>query len=701
MNGFTSFNPMNDLLCITNDQITEIIKEHNLDVQIPLFSTSRDLSKADLSAVMSSVAAQLRVDPFEYTKKVATTLNNILSIEKNKKKYIITKVVAEGFYLNIFLDRPTVFKWGLKKVFEMGNKFGHTESMKGKKAIVEHTSSNPNSPLHIGNLRSTFLGGHLTKLLEAVGYEVTQLFYVNDLGAQIGLTVLGYSRICDTFKPTIKIDHHIGFVYAIMNTFEKIQSLGISIINLNKFDNLEQAKASFSEAKVSFSKDDTSVFNEFGEIFFDLRSRQPALFYELVASCGSIESINKDAGILNYDYEQRKPYAVKIFRKMVTDCLAGCQATLDIYGIKHDRFDFESELGWAGMNDEILKNLQENSPYYVPPTMCNAKGVPEGGYLNLSQFLQDFSFPIGKKGFQKDYPPLYVVRPDNSTSYSFRDVVYSLLKVREADMVLNVICREQNLAQEKVKLALMLLDKEMGKRLSHVSYELVKLSTGKMSGRRGRYVTADELYKDLGDSISALMIERADSLNFVIGSREFEQITHEIATAAMKYALLCSGVKNQIIFDVAKITSFDDASAPFLLYNSSRLSTLRMKFDNMVEKKEMSTLPAFDSLAFDGLVHDEEWHIFMTFVLSFPNIVIQCALPPQPQLPALAEWQSHRICEHLVQLVRAFSSYYHAVRLITPNDHHSTHQHIYFSEAIKIVLDNGLRLLMIEPLVRM
>lgn len=600
-------------------------------------------------------------------------------------------MVAEGFYLNIFLDRPTVFKWGLKKVFEMGNKFGHTESMKGKRAIVEHTSSNPNSPLHIGNLRSTFLGGHLTKLLEAVGYQVTQLFYVNDLGAQIGLTVLGYSRICDTFKPTIKIDHHIGFIYAIMNTFVKIQSIQVSIIDLNKFDNWEQAKA-------SFSKDDSSVLNEFGEIFFDLRSRQPELFEALVASCGSIESINKNAGILNYDYEQRKPYAVKLFRKMVTEC---CQATLDIYGIKHDRFDFESELGWTGRNDEILKTIQENSPYYVSPTMCNAKGVPEGGYLNLNQYLQDCKFPIGKKGFQKDYPPLYVVRPDNSTSYSFRDVVYSLLKVREADMVLNVICMEQNLAQEKVKLALMLLDKELGKRLSHVSYELVKLSTGKMSGRRGRYVTADELYKDLTDSISAIMMERAESLNFAIDSQEFKQITHEIATAAMKYALLCSGVKNQIIFDIAKITSFDDASAPFLLYNSSRLSTLQMKFDNMVEKNEMSALPDFEPVNFDKLVHDEEWHIFMTFILSFPNIVIQCALPPQPQLPALAEWQSHRICEHLVQLVRAFSSYYHAVRLITPTDHHSTHQHIFFSKAIKIVLDNGLRLLMIEPLVRM
>ena len=60
--------------------------------------------------------------------------------------------------------------------------------------IVEHTSSNPNAPLHIGNLRNVMIGAHLARLLAAVGYEVQQRFYVNDLGAQIGLTALAYTR---------------------------------------------------------------------------------------------------------------------------------------------------------------------------------------------------------------------------------------------------------------------------------------------------------------------------------------------------------------------------------------------------------------------------------------------------------------------------------------------------------------------------
>jgi arginyl-tRNA synthetase len=73
--------------------------------------------------------------------------------------------------------------------------------------------------------------------------------------------------------------------------------------------------------------------------------------------------------------------------------------------------------------------------------------------------------------------------------------VYSLKKCTEADMVLNVICSEQNLAQEKVKLAMGVLNPELALKQLHVSYELVRLPEGRMSGRRGRYLLADELYE--------------------------------------------------------------------------------------------------------------------------------------------------------------------------------------------------------------
>lgn len=116
-----------------------------------------------------------------------------------------------------------------KGVKRLGNQYGHSKGKEGQKVIIEHTSSNPNGPLHIGNLRNVMLGAHLAKLLAAVGYEVKQHFFVNDLGAQIGLTALGYQKIYPIIKPALKVDQWIGIIYACMNTLSELQLLGHTI----------------------------------------------------------------------------------------------------------------------------------------------------------------------------------------------------------------------------------------------------------------------------------------------------------------------------------------------------------------------------------------------------------------------------------------------------------------------------------------
>jgi arginyl-tRNA synthetase len=44
--------------------------------------------------------------------------------------------------------------------------------------------------------------------------------------------------------------------------------------------------------------------------------------------------------------------------------------------VRHDVFDFESELGWEGSNDKVLQ-IMKSSDYFVAPTQCNAAGVPQ------------------------------------------------------------------------------------------------------------------------------------------------------------------------------------------------------------------------------------------------------------------------------------------------------------------------------------
>lgn len=261
--------------------------------------------------------------------------------------------------------------------------------------------------------------------------------------------------------------------------------------------------------------------------------------------------------------------------------------------MRHDTFDFESELGWEGSNDKVLA-IMRGSDYFVPPTQaraggaglpppaaattlsrlgraaappplphpiaadtlttppfpqCNTAGVPQGGYLDMTAYIADQGFKTGKGGYQKvrrrrpsllaclfvwrgpprcrpdpkptrlpphptsphpsqDYPPLYVLRPDGSTLYTFRDVVYSFRKLASSDLVLTVVCSEQDLAQQKVALAVGLLNPGLAGRQYHASYDLVRLPSGRMSGRRGRYLLADDLYDELREAIRETMREK-------------------------------------------------------------------------------------------------------------------------------------------------------------------------------------------------
>ena len=448
---------------------------------------------------------------------------------------------------------------------------------------------------------------------------------------------------------------------------------------------------------------------EYFDIYQDLRGRFADMMAVMIEDIRGVDDIKVDAGKLNLAYERQEPWAIEIFRKMVCDCLTGVQETLSTYGVQHDRFDFESELGWEGSNAKVLEIMQ-NSDYYVPQTQCNDKGVPQGAYLDMAGFITDMGFKIGKGGYQKEYPPLYVLRPDGSTLYTYRDIVYSFKKASMSDLILNIICSEQDLAQQKVALAMAMMNPEMEGQQYHLSYDLVKLTTGKMSGRRGRYLLADDLYEDLKEVIREKMDKKYKEKGEDISAEMFDTVTHEVSTAAMKYALLSVSCMTQINFDIAKITDFEDASAPFILYNSTRLNSVIRKFNDRAESGVLEKLCSIDSVDFTKLDDDREWALLLDFVLPFASMITDAAMPTLPKPPALPSYGMHRVCDFLNMFVRAASGWYGpaGVRMMPVqsqldagwNETASMHARIHACKCFKQVMDNGLRLLMIEPLER-
>jgi arginyl-tRNA synthetase len=217
----------------------------------------------------------------------------------------------------------------------------------------------------------------------------------------------------------------------------------------------------------------------------------------------------------------------------------------------------------------------------------------------------------------------------------------------------------------------------------------------------------------LKDIIKEKMAKKSEDKGEKVDEKAFESVTHEVSAAAMKYALLSCACQTQINFDIAKITDFEDASAPFILYNSTRLRSVIAKYESRVATGELPPLADIKEMEFDELVDDKEWALLMEYVLPFSQMLCDAALPKLPEPPALPSYGTHKVCEFLNAMVRAVSGYYGpaGVRILPMTNHVKEGEHmwnknamwqrVHYLTALRQVLDNGLRLLMIEPLEKM
>ncbi len=113
-----------------------------------------------------------------------------------------------GPYINFFVSRAFLNETILRVLLERED-FGNLDN-KGK-VILEHTSANPDGPLHIGHIRNSVIGDTLARILKRAGFDVETQYYINDMGRQIAVVVWGLLNF--KFDKTKKTDHAIAEVY--------------------------------------------------------------------------------------------------------------------------------------------------------------------------------------------------------------------------------------------------------------------------------------------------------------------------------------------------------------------------------------------------------------------------------------------------------------------------------------------------------
>ena len=160
----------------------------------------------DLGDLASTIA-------FALTKKLKTSPPEVAKelVEKIEVPEIFSKVQNFGPYVNFFIDYDKFSKLLLQKVDDSYGQLPEYD----EKIVLEHTSANPNGPLHIGHIRNSIFGDSLSRLLKLAGRDVVTQYYVNDMGRQIAIIVCGITELglnIDDYEGD-KLDHKIGKLY--------------------------------------------------------------------------------------------------------------------------------------------------------------------------------------------------------------------------------------------------------------------------------------------------------------------------------------------------------------------------------------------------------------------------------------------------------------------------------------------------------
>lgn len=153
------------------------------------------------SKVAFRLAAQAKSSPKELADRI------VAAIELPDGS-LIGDIRTVGPYINISAGRNYVDNTVLAILDE---KEAFAGNFCQGKILLEHTSANPNGPLHVGHIRNSIIGDTLVRILKKAGYEVETQYYVNDMGRQIAIVSWALSLF--EFDISRKSDHAIADVY--------------------------------------------------------------------------------------------------------------------------------------------------------------------------------------------------------------------------------------------------------------------------------------------------------------------------------------------------------------------------------------------------------------------------------------------------------------------------------------------------------
>lgn len=313
-------------------------------------------------------------------------------------------------------------------------------------------------------------------------------------------------------------------------------------------------------------------------------------------------------------------------------------------GISYDRSYFESET-WKKGKDIVTQNV--------------------GKIFEESQGA--IIFPGEKYGL---HTRVFISSQGNPT-YEGKDVGLIFLKRTEYKFDESIVTTavEQNGYWSVVKKAEELLIPELTGKQKHLGFGMINLTTGKMSSRTGKIVSAFQLVQLTKEAVSSTF------------SLDDSALIDSIALSAIKYSFLKSDPFKNMNFDLEKSIAREGDSGPYLLYTYVRTQSILRQADI---KSDISLNDVVGEQ-----VNDEEKGI-LRLLYQFPEVIETAAKQYAPSL----------IATYLFSLAQSYNLFYQKHQVLKAEGAQKDLR-LSLTLAVGKTLKSGLHLLGIETVEKM
>jgi arginyl-tRNA synthetase len=348
--------------------------------------------------------------------------------------------------------------------------------------------------------------------------------------------------------------------------------------------------------------------------------------------------------------ESKDGETYKLWEETRKDCLEDFNKIYDWLDVKFDHFFYESEVSEPAQN--VVKNYMDKKVFYE-----------DNGAIGIDMKDQKLGFFMARKS-------------DGNTLYITKDIALAEQKFNDfkIDFNIYVVGNEQDFHFKQLFNFFNLAKFENADKCFHLSYGMVKRADGKMSSRLGNSFT----FLELVDLVKDKLTEHLSKYEGVWTVEEIQDIKRKLAVGAIKYGMLSSDPKKDIVFEPESWIRFDGNSGPYLMYSYSRCQSILMK------GKELGHSPSLENL--HHLNSDVEGQLI--FLLFKFNGMAEAAL---------AQFKPSFLCTYLYDLAKTFSQFYVQVPVLKDATKQEIEARLALIDSYSKVLKTGLNLIGITP----